>query len=65
MAWTRGQFEDFCGGVRASARSNPPGAEETHMSRGMGTEPAGPIPLAAMAGVTGPVEIGEGEVSED
>lgn len=31
MAWTHGQLEGFCGGVRASARSRPPGAEESQM----------------------------------
>ena len=31
MVWTRGQREDFWGGVRASARRRPPGAEVSQM----------------------------------
>ena len=37
---TRGQFDGLCGGVRASATSRPPGARESQISGGMGTEPA-------------------------
>lgn len=62
--WTRGQFEGFCGGVRASARSRPPGARGSQISGGMGTEPARPMPLAARAGEMGPGSRDVGEVSE-
>ena len=65
MAWTKGQLDAFCGGVRASASRRPPGAEETQMSGGIGTEPTGPIPFAANAGVTGSWVRGEREVSEE
>ena len=65
MAWTKGQLDAFCGGVRASASRRPPGAEETQMSGGMGTQPTGPIPFAANSGVTGALERGENEVSEE
>ena len=65
IACTRGQREDFCGGVRASARRSPPGAEESQMCGGMGTYPTGPRPLAATDRDTGSGRIGDKEVSDD
>ena len=47
MRWTKGQLEVLCGGVRASARSSPPGAAVIQISVGMSTVPAGPMPLDA------------------
>lgn len=35
------------------------------MLGGIGTDPAGPMPFAASEGDTGPVKMGDGEVSED
>ena len=66
MACTRGQFEGFCGGERASARRRPPGAQVIQMSWGMGTEPVGPIPLEASDRGMGADEVkADGDVSED
>lgn len=66
MAWTRGQLDGFWGGVRASARRRPPGAVDTQMSWGMGTQPTGPTPWEAMDRGTGSGgKGGPGEVSED
>ena len=62
MDCTRGQLDGFCGGVQASARRSPPGASGSKISGGMGTEPTGPMPLAARAGETGPVSSGTGGV---
>ena len=67
MVWTRGQLEAFRGGVRASARSRPPGALDIQMSRGTGTQPVGPIPLDTMERGMGSFVGNDcpGEVSED
>ena len=66
MRCTRGQGEGFWGGVRASAKRRPPGAEDSQMCGGMGTNPVGPTPLAATERSTVREECpGPGEVSED
>ena len=66
MACTRGQLDGFCGGVRASANSNPPGALDCQMSGGIGTKPTGPTPRRAISNGGGSAEPVKqaGEVSE-
>ena len=66
MACTRGQLDGFWGGVRASAKSNPPGALDSQISGGIWTKPAGRIPRRTISNGGGSREPGTkaGEVSD-